>query len=121
MPIKVTAETENGGAVVFNDRHGAWASYAVAGVSGLPRLPILYANVKDKSGKDVQFFYNRDSGLIVVELIDRKGGSGVELLRVNVADARGRRWVAEPLTADDDLAGGPASIFTPDPKPEDDA
>jgi hypothetical protein len=80
--MKINCETAKGGAVSFNPKHGVWASYAVAGVSGSPPPEILYAGAKLLNGKSVQFFLNRETGLIVVDLIDRSGKGGCEVLRM---------------------------------------
>ncbi len=82
--IQVNAVTENGGAVELNKDHGVWASYAVATAGDLPPSEILYANATLKDGRCVQFFLNRETGLIVVDLVAKKGNSGIELLRATV-------------------------------------
>jgi len=84
MSVKVNCETENGGSVSLNKEHGVWASYAVAGVSDLPRPNVLYAGVELKNGRNIQLFVNRDTGLIAVDLIDRDEKGGTELLRQTV-------------------------------------
>jgi hypothetical protein len=83
MSVRVTAETAKGGAVKFG-RHGAWASYAVATVGDRPAPEIMYSGATLKDGRQVQFFLNRETGLIVVDLIDKDESGGRELLRVKV-------------------------------------
>ena len=84
--MKVNCETAKGGAVSFNTKHGVWASYAVAGVAGSPPPEILYAGAKLSSGQSVQFFLNRETGLIVVDLINRGGKGGCEVLRMRATN-----------------------------------
>ena len=81
--MKVTATTKRGGAVQFNGRHGAWASYHVAGV-GKDTVPTMYAGLTLTDGRGVQLFVNRASGLIVVDVIDKGGKGGREILRRTV-------------------------------------
>jgi len=77
----VTATTSKGGAIRFNRKHGAWASYAVAGVGGQEPQELMYAGLTLPDGRAVQLFVNRETGLIVVDLIAKNGKGGVELLR----------------------------------------
>lgn len=75
--VKVNCETEQGGAVEFNKDHGAWASYGVH--DGL-----LYAGVKLNDGRTVQLFVNRETGLVVADVLEKRGLSGYEILRKTV-------------------------------------
>lgn len=75
--VKVNSQTEQGGAVEFNKDHGAWASYGVH--NGL-----LYAGVKLSDGRTVQLFVNRESGLVVADVIGKSGKAGREILRETV-------------------------------------
>ena len=84
--MDINCTTEQGGSVTLNTDHGAWASYAVAGVAGLPPAEILYAGAMLQDGRNVQFFLNRQTGLICVDIISKSGRSGTEVLRIN-ADA----------------------------------
>ena len=82
--IKINVVTEKGGAVELNKKHGVWASYAVAGVDTLPPSEILYAGVNMKNGKTLSVIFNRETGLLVVDVVkeDKKGRSaGVEVIR----------------------------------------
>ena len=81
MTVQVTCESPKGGAVRLNEEHGVWASYAVATVGDFPAPEILYAGATLADGRPVQFFLNRETGLIVVDLIDRNERGGRELLR----------------------------------------
>lgn len=81
--VTVKATSTNGGAVSLNQTHSVWASYAVAGAADCPAPEILYAGAKLPDGRHVQFFLNRETGLIVVDIIDRDDKGGRELLRVN--------------------------------------
>lgn len=77
----VNCETLKGGSVNFNEEHHCWASYAVATVGSVAPPEILYAGLTLPDGRAVQFFCNRESGLVVVEVIDKNGKGGTELLR----------------------------------------
>jgi hypothetical protein len=79
--MNTTAESPKGGAVQFNEAHGAWASYAVASVADMPAPEILYSGARLKDGRAVQFFLNRETGLVVVDVIDKNGEGGNEILR----------------------------------------
>jgi hypothetical protein len=82
--MKIKSETQNGGSVEFNKAHRAWASYSVAGVSGLPIAPIMYAGVGLPDGRSVQFFLNRDTGLVVIDVVNKNGKGGNEIFRHKV-------------------------------------
>jgi hypothetical protein len=84
MDIKCT--TEKGGSVSLNAGHQVWASYAVAGVAERPPAELLYAGAALEDGRSVQFFLNRETGLICVDIIGTDGRSGTEVLRIR-ADA----------------------------------
>jgi hypothetical protein len=79
--LKVNCETAKGGSVTLNEEHHVWASYAVATVGDTPPAEIMYAGATLKDGREVRFFLNRETGLVVLDVIDRKGGGGVELVR----------------------------------------
>lgn len=81
--MKIRCRTEKGGSVSLNHDHGVWASYAVAGVTGLPIPELLYAGATLRNGKSVQFFLNRETGLVVVDVIDSNEPVGNEVLRIN--------------------------------------
>lgn len=81
MPVKVNCETPKGGSVEFGKRREVWASYAVAGVVDMPRPELFYAGVKLSGGKSVSLFVNRETGLVVVDVVNRGGKSGTEVLR----------------------------------------
>ena len=92
--MNIQCQTKKGGSVQLNERHGVWASYAVAGVGGLPPPEILYAGATLTNGRQVQFFLNRESGLVVVDVMARHGHGGNEVLRIN-AKAVGLPTVSE--------------------------
>lgn len=81
--MKIQCQTRKGGSVQLNKGHGVWASYAVAGVADQPPPEILYSGATLPNGRTVQFFVNRESGLVVVDIMgpDAKGGN--EVLRIN--------------------------------------
>ena len=81
--MKIQCQTEKGGSVQLNQEHGVWASYAVAGVADQAPPEILYAGAKLPSGREVQFFVNRETGLIVVDVMTPDGKGGNEVLRIN--------------------------------------
>lgn len=82
--MKIEAESPQGGAVTFNKKHGAWASYAVGTVGDEPPPEIFYAGLNLKDGRNIQFFVNRETGLVVVDVINKNGKSGTEILRRTV-------------------------------------
>lgn len=82
--MKINAKTDKGGAVLLNEEHHVWASYAVARVGDQPPPDILYAGAMLDDGRRVQFFLNRETGLVVVDVIDAEGSGGVEILRRTV-------------------------------------
>jgi hypothetical protein len=75
--MKINAESENGGAVVLNEEHNAWASYSVADMHD----NLFYAGITMKDGHSVQFFVNRETGLVVVDYNHKNDKGGNELLR----------------------------------------
>ena len=79
--MKTNCETAKGGSVQLNKKHGVWASYAVATVGDQPPPEIFYAGAKLPDGRAVQFFLNRETGLIVVDVVDKNGKGGMEILR----------------------------------------
>lgn len=101
MAITVTCESAQGGAVEFNKAHGVRASYAVATAGDLPPPEVLTVDVKLHCGRHVHLFVNRESGLVIVEAINRDDASGTELFRTTVdrAPPKGRKWVAHSLEA----------------------
>ena len=88
--MEINCTTENGGSVSLNAGHGVWASYAVAGVAGQPPDELLYAGAALEDGRSVQFFLNRENGLICVDILAADGRSGTEVLRI-LADAVRRK------------------------------
>jgi len=72
---------------MLNKSHGVWASYAVAGVGKLPRPELLYAGATLDNGRQVHFFLNRESGLVVVDIVTPGGRCGNEVLRLNASAA----------------------------------
>jgi len=86
--MEINCTTEKGGSVSLNANHGVWASYAVAGVVGQPPAELLYAGASLEDGRGVQFFLNRESGLICVDILAADGRSGTEILRINAEAVR---------------------------------
>lgn len=82
--MKTEARTKKGGAVTLNKKDGVWASYAVATVGKLPPSELLFAGAKLNDGRRIQFFLNRETNLIVVDVMDASGKGGCELLRKQV-------------------------------------
>ena len=82
--IQITAETKKGGAVKLNTRQGVWASYAVATTGDTPPPEVLYAGARLLDGRAVQFFLNRETGLVVVDVVDARGAGGREILRASL-------------------------------------
>lgn len=102
MTVKINCETEKGGAIELNKAHGVWASYAVATVGSAPPAEIFYAGIKLRDGSNLQFFTNRETGLIVVDHVAKNEKSGSELIRQYIGGqnfATGRAWKSESLEA----------------------
>ena len=81
--MRIQCRTKQGGSVQLNRRHGVWASYAVAGVAGRPPPEILYCGAKLANGRQIQLFLNRETGLVVVDVIARHGRGGNEVMRMD--------------------------------------
>jgi len=81
--MKIQCTTSKGGSIQLNKQHGVWASYAVAGVADTPPTEILYSGATLPNGRQVQFFLNRESGLVVVDIMTPNRRSGNEVLRIN--------------------------------------
>ena len=81
--MRIQCTTKKGGSVQLNKQHGVWASYAAAGVADRQPPEILYAGVTLPNGRQVQFFLNRESGLIVVDVMTPDGRGGNEILRID--------------------------------------
>lgn len=79
--VKVQCHTPKGGSAQLSRIHRVWASYAVARAGSLPAAELLYAGATLPNGQRVQFFLNRETGLVVVDVIDKDGKGGVEILR----------------------------------------
>lgn len=86
--MKVNCETAKGGEVEFNKDHGVWASYAVAAVADIPPSELFYAGVKLTDGKSLQLFVNRETGLVVVDVVAKSGKRGIEVLRVDALQVK---------------------------------
>ena len=80
--MKIRCRTKQGGSVQLNRQHGVWASYAVAGVAGRPPPEILYCGATLRNGRQIEFFLNRETGLVVVDVMARHGRGGNEVLRM---------------------------------------
>ena len=81
--MKIQCRTKKGGSVQLNAGHGVWASYAVAGVADSPVPEVMYSGATLPNGRQVQFFVNRESGLVVVDVMTPDGRGGNEVLRIN--------------------------------------
>ena len=102
MTVKINCETKQGGSVELNKTHGVWASYAVATVGSAPPAEIFYAGIKLRDGSSLQFFANRETGLVVVDHVTKSEKSGSEFIRQYVGEqnfAAGRAWKSESLEA----------------------
>lgn len=81
----VQSVTTKGGSVMFNEAHGVWASYAVAGCGDEePRLELFYAGIKLPDGRNVLLFVNRENGLVVVDVVNKDQHGGIEIFRKKV-------------------------------------
>ena len=81
--MRIQCRTSKGGCVRLNSKHGVWASYAVATVGNLPPPELLYAGAALPNGRRVEFFVNRESGLVVVDIVAPGSRGGNEVLRLN--------------------------------------
>ncbi len=68
----------------FNRDAGVWASYRVARVPEMPPPDIFLSGAKLDNGRTIQFFVNRETNLVVVDVIEKGGRGGVEILRIRV-------------------------------------
>lgn len=84
--LQVNCVTDKGGSVLFNKEHKVWASYAVATAGDLAPPELFYANLLLPNGKTVQFFANRESGLVTVNIVNKKGDGGNEVCRINAME-----------------------------------
>lgn len=102
MPVKVTCESKDGGAVRLNEAHGVWASYAVATAGDLPPPHCLTVGIGLPGGRALQLFVNRETGLVCVSLTDKDESGGTELFQSTIGRGRpkGRRYRLEPLEVD---------------------
>lgn len=82
--MQVTCETKKGGAVVINKKQGVSVSYAVATVGDSEPSEILYVWVTLHDGRRIQFFFNRETNLAVLDVINKRGTGGIEVLRMTV-------------------------------------
>ncbi len=81
--MKILCTTKKGCSVQINKRHGVWASYAVTGVADKQPDEILNSGATLPNGRQVQFFLNRETGLIVVDVMTPDGRGGNEILRID--------------------------------------
>ncbi len=79
--MNIECTTDKGGAVTLNKEHGVWISYAVMTVADIPPAEILLSSIKLKDERTIQFFVNRETGLIVLDLIEKDEKAGMELFR----------------------------------------
>ena len=87
--LSIDSVTDKGGSVVLNRKHGVMCSYAVAGLGTDDNTSeLLYSWITLPSGKQVQFFVNRESGLVVVDIVNKKGTGGNEVLRINAEEVK---------------------------------
>ena len=82
--VTVKCETAKGGCAELSKEHGVWVSYAVAGTSGSPPSELLYVHSKINDGRELSVFFNRETNLLVVDIINKKGNGGIEILRRNL-------------------------------------
>lgn len=82
MAVKINCETPNGGAVKLGK--DVTVSYCVASVADLPAPELFYAWIKLPNGQMINMFVNRETGLIVVDVVRKDGRGGNEILRKHV-------------------------------------
>jgi hypothetical protein len=81
--MKIQCRTRKGGSVLLNGGHRVWASYAVASVAKRPPPELFYAGATLPNGRRVEFFLNRETGLVAVDVIAVHGQGGSEVVRLN--------------------------------------
>ena len=72
----ITVQTSN--QVNLHNKHGVTASY-----DSFSGNDTFHAGINLPNGKRVTFFVNRDTGLVVVDIINKSGKSGNEIVRIN--------------------------------------
>jgi hypothetical protein len=82
MPVEITCESPKGGAAKLGK--DVTVSYAVASVAEYPASELFYAWVKLPNGKTVSLFVNRETGLVVVDVVRKDERGGNEILRTTV-------------------------------------
>jgi hypothetical protein len=68
---------------VIDNEHGITTTYYHVDFSDGKRNHLLHCSAKLPNGKTVTFFVNRDTNLVVVDIIAKNGKSGNEVLRIN--------------------------------------
>jgi hypothetical protein len=61
----------------INQSIGAWSNYD-------KKLKLFYAGLTMPDGHSIQFFVNRETGLVVVDYAHKNDKGGTELLRKNL-------------------------------------
>ena len=83
--IVIKSTTDKGGSVTLNAEHGVWASYAVASVADIPPAELFYAGVRMNDGRHLSLFFNRETNLLVVDVVRKDDRGGNEIVRMNVS------------------------------------
>ena len=68
---------------IIHKEHGVSVNYYHVDHADEKSNMLLNCNITLPNGRNVQFFVNRDTGLIVVDVVAKSGNSGNEVLRIN--------------------------------------
>lgn len=83
--LQIHYEQPDGASVTLHKKNGVSASYTAGGIASNDgfkwHAELFYANAKLKDGRRVTFFLNRETNLIVVDVLDKDETGGVEILR----------------------------------------
>lgn len=86
--LKIHYQQKDGGSVTFHKKNHVHANYTEGGITSGDghywHADILRAGALLKDGRRVEFFLNRETNLVVVDVIDKNDKGGVEILRCNV-------------------------------------
>lgn len=80
--IKVNCDTPVGGSVTIGDH--VTVSYRVVAVGESGPMDIFYAWVKMPDGRRLSLFVNRETGLVVADIDEKKYPGGTEFVRSTV-------------------------------------
>lgn len=84
--MKIHYQQDDGASVVVNEKHHVHIAYTEGGLDSGDghkwHADIMYAGARLKDGRRVEFFLNRETNLIVVDVIAKNEKGGREVLRL---------------------------------------